>query len=326
VFLCNVPEVEYDSSVIEGNFPEISVVVPCYNEEECLEASVEVIKNELQSISESWELILVNDGSTDKTQEICKKLLVSNRQIRILELSRNFGHMAAITAGYKEAKGDCVVTIDADLQDPPHVIKELYRIWKTENCDFIQAVRSDRSSDAYIKRVSASIFYTAARRTTGIKIESHSGDFRLISRRVVDILNSLPEKNKVYRLLIPWLGFKQKNVYYTRDKRIAGVSKYDLRKMINLAIDSFLSFSSKPLRILSHISIVATGVFILAAILSVWLHFLVSTIPGWTSIVFLILASNSLVLGGIAIIGEYVAKMYEILLNRPNVIYNEVTK
>jgi glycosyltransferase involved in cell wall biosynthesis len=308
------------------NLPEISVVVPCYNEEECLEVSVTVIMRELRSISRRWELILVNDGSTDQTQEICKKLLALNNEVRILELTRNFGHMAAITAGYKEAKGDCVVTIDADLQDPPHVIKEMYHIWKREKYDFIQAVRSDRSSDSYIKRVSASIFYSAVRRITGIKIESHAGDFRLISRQVVDSLNSLPEKNKVYRLLIPWLGFKQKNVYYTRDKRIAGVSKYSFRKMVNLAIDSFLSFSSKPLRILSQMSIVATGIFMLAAVLSVWLHFLVSTIPGWTSLVFLILASNSLLLGGISIIGEYVGKIYEISLNRPNVVYKEVAK
>ena len=306
--------------------PEISVIVPCYNEEACLEISTSAIIGELAKTTSNWELILVNDGSTDRTLNIGRDLQKKHRQIRILDLSRNFGHMAAITAGYQEAKGDCIVTIDADLQDPPHLISEMFQIWKNQNCDFVQGVRADRSSDKFLKRVSAGMFYSIARSTTGIHIESHSGDFRLISRNVLKALNALPEKNKVYRLLIPWLGFEQRSVYYTRDIRVAGDTKYNIKKMLNLAIDSFLSFSSKPLRILSQLSFAATVFFLIAAILSLILHFFSSTIPGWTSLVFLILASNTLVLGGISIIGEYIAKIYEISLNRPNVIYSEIIR
>ena len=304
--------------------PIISVIVPCYNEEEILEFSMSILIKELNYFDNSWEIILVNDGSTDNTKNICLAFKEINFRIRVLNLSRNFGHMAALTAGLKEAKGSVIVTIDADLQDPPSKIKEMYKIWQETKCDYVQGVRIDRSSDSFFKRNSAKLFYSFAKRIIGIPIVMNAGDFRLISRDVQSALNNLSESNKIYRFLIPWLGFKPEFIPYEREKRIAGITKYPISKMFNLALDSVLSFSSKPLRLLSHLSFLMMSIMFCLALLFMLLHFITDTIPGWSSLIFIILASNAAMMGGISIIGEYIAKIYEISLNRPSVIYKEL--
>ena len=232
--------------------------------------------------------------------------------------------MAAISAGLLEARGSVIVTIDADLQDPPSKIKDMYLVWQETKCDYVQGVRADRSTDTFFKRNTARLFYKLANRITGIPIMMNGGDFRLITREVQIALNNLSEGNKIYRFLIPWLGFKAAYLPYERQKRVAGKTKYHFSKMLNLALDSFLSFSSKPLRLLSHFSLITMSLMISLAFLFFILHFITDTIPGWTSLIFIILASNAAMLGGISIIGEYIAKIYEISLNRPAVIYKEV--
>jgi dolichol-phosphate mannosyltransferase len=232
--------------------------------------------------------------------------------------------MAAITAGLLEAKGTVIVTIDADLQDPPSKIKDMYELWQKTKCDYVQGVRVDRSTDTFFKRNTATIFYKMAHRITGIPMIMNAGDFRLITQEVQITLNNLSEANKIYRFLIPWLGFKAAYLPYQRQKRAAGKTKYPFKKMLNLALDSFLSFSSKPLRLLSHFSLIAMSLMISLAFLFFLLHFITNTIPGWTSLIFIMLASNAAILGGISIIGEYIAKIYEISLNRPSVIYKEI--
>jgi dolichol-phosphate mannosyltransferase len=304
--------------------PIISVIVPCYNEEAVLEASMGILIEEMDFFRGAWEIILVNDGSTDKTRDLCLQFQEINTRIRILNLSRNFGHMAAISAGLLEARGTVIVTIDADLQDPPSKIKDMYIIWQQTECDYVQGVRVDRSADTFFKRNSARLFYKLANRITGLPIMMNAGDFRLITQEVRIALNNLSEGNKIYRFLIPWLGFKAAYLPYERQKRAAGETKYPFKKMMNLALDSLLSFSSKPLRHLSHFSFVAMSLMISLAFLFILLHFITDTIPGWTSLIFIMLASNAAMLGGISIIGEYIAKIYEISLNRPSVIYKEV--
>jgi glycosyltransferase involved in cell wall biosynthesis len=318
------PEKSYNKGVSKRHTPIISVIIPCFNEEEVLEASMEILVKELDFFKGSWEIIFVNDGSTDKTKEMCLKFKARNSRIRILNLPRNFGHMAAITAGLLEAKGSVIVTIDADLQDPPSKIKDMYELWQETKCDYVQGVRADRSTDTFFKRNSARIFYKLAHRITGIPIIMNAGDFRLITQEVQITLNNLSEGNKIYRFLIPWLGFKAEYLPYQRQKRAAGKTKYPFKKMLNLALDSFLSFSSKPLRLLSHFSLTAMSLMISLAVLFFLLHFIINTIPGWTSLIFIILASNAAMLAGISIIGEYIAKIYEISLNRPSVIYKEI--
>jgi len=305
---------------------ELSVIIPCYNESEVLVSSVNLIAEVVQALTDSFEIILVDDGSLDETPQLCLNLVRDNQKIRCLRLKRNFGHMAAISAGYKEALGNAVVTIDADLQDPPIIIKEMFEIWRNSNCDYVQAVRNDRSTDTYFKKITAWAYYSLMRKMTEVRIENHSGDFRLISREILEELNKLQERNKVYRLLIPWMGYEPTFVYYKRESRKLGVTKYTYKKMFNLAVDSLLSFSSKPLRIMSQLSLAATVILMICAAAFFILHFYVNAIPGWTSIVFLTLSINSALLGGISIIGEYIGKIYEISLNRPMYTYKEVDK
>ena len=310
--------------MISSKFPMLSVVVPCFNEELVIAASLERLLQVLADVDYSWEILVVNDGSEDRTLEICKTWRGKYEEIRILNLSRNFGHMAAITAGFLEAKGDAVVSIDADLQDPPELIPKMVQIWLATECEVVQGIRSDRSSDTFFKRTSARIFYQAVRKLSGVEIVKDSGDFRLINRRVLDILNNLPEKNKIYRLLIPWLGVETEYLEYKRGTRFAGQTKYPFHKMFNLAIDSFLSFSSKPLRVLSQISFALTLILFILSLSVFIIHFVVQTIPGWSSIVLLILATNTAILGSIALIGEYISKIYQISLGRPVVVYQEI--
>jgi glycosyltransferase involved in cell wall biosynthesis len=308
---------------------EISVVVPVYNEELVIRHTLSLIDQVLLSLGVPYEIIVVNDGSSDLTLKKVIEVKENNANVRIIELPRNLGHMEAITAGYQASLGAYIVTIDADCQDPPEIIAEMYySILESEDFSVIQAVRTDRSMDSLFKRNSAKLYYTLVKKLTGVTVLNNAADFRLVTREVLDFLLKLPEKNKIYRLLIPYFGFNIKTIPIIRAKRFAGKSKYNLVKMLSLSTDSVFNFSEKPLRLITRVGLFFTITFsiLTIVILITWLLGDKSLVPGWTSIMIAILLSSSLILTSIGIVGEYIGKIYLQSLNRPSVIWREVYK
>ena len=301
--------------------PYISVVVPFFNEEEVALVSLRRIHEILSTLEYSSEIIALNDGSIDKT---LNKLLDAKKEIenlRILSFRRNWGHMAALSLGLKSARGALIITIDGDLQDPPEYIPTLIERYHQAIAtgvavDVIQTVRADRSSDSYFKRNSASIYYRLIRRLTGVAVTPHAADYRLINRLSVDLINSMNSSMKVFRVLIPYLGLKVETLEIRRDARYAGESKYRIKDMLRLAIDSFLSFSSKPLRLISTAAFFLALFLTLLALLFFFLWVNNSTVPGWTSIVLLTTALNCFLVATLGILGEFVGRIYELVQNK----------
>ena len=313
----------------------MSVVIPAFNEELVIEETVKRISTVLSLARIENEILVINDGSTDGTVEVLKNLQKTNK-IRIISLDTNAGHMNAIRAGLEASIGDYVVTIDADLQDPPESIPEMFNLMlnphlhregegiSRETCDVVQAYRADRTSDSIWKRKSASLYYEIVRRITGISVTPHAADFRMMKRHVVNKIISLPEKTLVYRLLIPSLGFKILNYPIERAERFAGHSKYTNRKMLGLAIDSIIGFTYRPLRFLAVMGIVSSFVLFLGSISTLLIFMLGDTIPGWPSLVLLILSSNAFLFAGLGLVGEYVGRIYLLVQARPGISWREI--
>jgi len=309
---------------------EISVVVPAYNEEESIIHTLEVIRSVISRITNDFEILVVNDGSTDNTRNLLLQMASNTAHIRIIDSVANRGHMAALEAGLRVSAGKFVVTIDADLQDDPSAIADMYSIIQKKDefgnhvFDVVQAVRTIRSSDTIFKRISAKIYYKVIRNLTGIPIAHHAADFRMITRKANEVLCSLPENRKIYRLLIPSIGFNVFNLETVRGKRFAGTSKYPLLKMINLAVNSFLDFSIKPLRLMIKVGLISTFLMFSFGVTALFLWLNGSTIPGWTSLVFLLLTSNSVILLSLGVLGLYVGNLHDQIKARPNGIWTEV--
>lgn len=301
---------------------ELSVVVPVFNEEEVLPISIPIISEILHNLKVRHELIIVNDGSEDNTLMLARELKATLSSIRVIDLPRNMGHMHAISAGLKASKGKWIITIDADLQDPPEIIEEFYKIAKQNpGVDVVQSVRSDRSVDSLFKRLSARIYYGITSRLVGFRVPEDGADFRLMTRQVVDFLIELPEKNKIYRLLIPYFGFNVRYVKIKRKSRAAGKSKYSISRMLALTLDSFLNFSNRPLRLFTKLGVYSSIVFFIMSLASLtfWLIDKGNLVPGWTSIIFLLLFSNAILLTALGMLGEYIGRIYLQVLNRPDV-------
>ena len=309
---------------------EISVVVPAYNEEESIIHSLEAIKSTVSRITNDFELLVVNDGSTDTTRELLIEKAEHESRLRIINCGVNRGHMAALEAGLKVSAGNFIVTIDADLQDDPSAIIDMYSIIQRKDkygnhiYDVVQAVRTSRSTDTLFKRISAKIYYKLIRKLTGIPIAHHAADFRMITRKANEVLCALPENRKIYRLLIPSIGFNVFNLETVRHKRYAGVSKYPLSRMINLAASSFLDFSIEPLRLMIKIGLLSTFLMFSFGVTTLFLWLNGSTIPGWTSLVFLLLTSNSVIVLSLGVLGLYVGNLQDQIKARPNGIWTEV--
>ena len=246
---------------LETHFNEVdlSIIVPLYNEELVVEAVIRKIFEEALSIGMTFEVIAVNDGSTDLTEKILMSLQKNYKQLRVVSFYRNCGHMAAISEGLLKSQGQLVVTLDGDFQDPPEYIKLLITKYQEsmalgEPVDVVQTVRVDRSSDTFFKRITANIYYKIIRQLTGVKIIAHAADFRLLNRNAINVINAMDEYMKIYRILIPYLGLKTALVPIRRDARRAGESKYSIKAMVKLALNSFLSFSSTPLRLVGVFS------------------------------------------------------------------------
>ncbi|MGX4731841.1 glycosyltransferase family 2 protein [Kitasatospora griseola] len=296
--------------------PLLSVVIPIYNEQDALPLTVQRLRPILDGIGESYEVVGVNDGSSDNTAVVLAGLQQQWPQLRVIHLRRNSGHQAALTAGLHSAYGEYVVSIDADLQDPPEKIVDMLALAR-EGYDIVQGVRDDRSSDTIFKRGTAAGYYWLMRRMVGRSIPKHAGDYRLLSRAAVDALKSLPETQPVYRLLVPWLGFRSTEVTFQREERVAGTTKYPLSKMVRLAVDSITNFSAAPLRLATWLGL---GSFVLALLLaaySTYEHIVGRTTPGWSSLFIGIVFFGGVQLVCVGLLGEYVGRIYAAVQGRP---------
>ncbi|HEX3016174.1 MAG TPA: glycosyltransferase family 2 protein [Desulfobacteria bacterium] len=295
----------------------LSVVVPAYNEELVIEETNKRLTRVLSSLDLDYEIIYVDDGSKDQTIKILTRLANTDPHLKILSFSRNFGHQVAVTAGIQHATGDAVVLIDADLQDPPELIKEFVAKWR-EGYDVVYAIRKKREGETWFKKFTASMFYRILHKLIDIEIPLDTGDFRLMSRRVVDSLNAMPERHRFVRGLVSWVGFKQTGIEYERHERFAGETKYPLKKMIKFALDGITSFSYKPLQLASTLGICSAGVGFIGILLIIILKlFTTVTIQGWSSLMVVVLFIGGIQLAILGIIGEYIGRMYDEIRKRP---------
>ncbi len=295
----------------------LSVVTPMFNEREAVDHFVARLRPVMEGLGVTYEVIAVDDGSKDATVARLLQLRAEWPELRIVSLRRNVGHQTALAAGLRSARGEYVVSIDADLQDPPEVIGEMLAAAREQNVDVVYGVRSDRSTDTSFKRNTAGVYYWMMRRLVGPWVSDNAGDFRLMSRAVVDVLNALPEQRPVYRLVVPSLGFSSAEVPYVRAERVAGETKYPLSKMIKLTLDSVTSFSAAPLKIALWL-----GLFSFLLCLALIVTGLVAwgvggTVPGWTSLYIAVLLLGGVQLICLGLLGEYIGRIYAATQNRP---------
>lgn len=294
-----------------------SIVVPVYNEEEVIQETYKRLTKIMQETKESYEIIFINDGSRDRTLELAEQICNQDKQVKVLNFSRNFGHQIAVTAGMEYSCGQAVVIIDADLQDPPEVILKMIEKWK-EGYDVVYGKRIKRKGETAFKKITAKCFYRFLDSMTNVNIPVDTGDFRLIDRKVCDTMNTLTEKSRYVRGLVSWVGYKQIAVEYVREERFAGETKYPLKKMIKLASDAIMSFSYKPLKIAGFIGILLSMVSFLYLLVIIWQKvFTNTTVPGWASILAVMLFFNGVTLVLHSITGSYIGRIYEETKNRP---------
>ena len=301
----------------------LSVVVPCYNEEEVIPITHNRLIFVLEEITPQFELIYIDDGSQDETPNHLRQLQQHDQRVKVVFLSRNFGHQMAITAGLDHVSGDAVVLIDADLQDPPEVIKEMVNRWY-EGYDVVYGVRTDRQGETPFKLWSAKAFYRMMNRLSDVPIPLDTGDFRLMDRRVVEALKIMPERDRFLRGMVSWGGFRQVAVSYQRSPRIAGVSKYPLFKMIRFAADGILSFSLVPLRIAIWVGLLTVALSFLGILYALFVRlFTLSWVPGWTISFIAILFIGGIQLIFLGVIGEYIGRIYREDKRRPLYLVRE---
>lgn len=300
-----------------------SVVIPLYNEEEVVLECVRRISSVLGKIDGDYEVIFVNDGSSDKTLQIVTDECAKNKKLKVLSFSRNFGHQIAITAGMDYAKGDAVIVMDADLQDPPEVIEKLIEKYR-EGYDVVYAVRAKRKGETFFKKFTSKVFYRFLRYMCSIDIPVDTGDFRLISRKVADVMRSLTERNRYVRGLVSWVGFRQAAVEYIREERFAGETKYPLRKMLKLSMDGITSFSAKPLTMSKNLGFLTAAAGFIYMIIVILQKFVFGkTVQGWASLAVLILLIGGIQLIMLGFIGEYISRIFDESKNRPLYIIEE---
>ncbi len=303
--------------------PRISIVAPAYNEEEVLPEFYRRVREVMDSVGEPWELILVNDGSRDNTLAVMRELHEKDPRVKIVSFSRNFGHQLAITAGLDYASGDAVVIIDADLQDPPEVIPELIAKWR-EGYDVVYAVRKERKGESWFKEWTAKFFYRLIYRITDVDIPKDTGDFRLMDRKVVEALRTMRERNRFMRGLSVWVGFKQTGVYYVREPRFAGETKYPFRKMLKFALDAITSFSYVPLQLATYTGFAIAGLSLVAVLVAVYLRLTTGrALLGQATTLVAVLFLGGIQLIFLGIIGEYLGRIYDEVKARPLYIVAE---
>jgi dolichol-phosphate mannosyltransferase len=292
----------------------LSVVAPVYNEVELVEAFVRRTHAALADYT--FELILVNDGSTDGSTETLDRLAADDSRLRVVHLSRNFGHQAALTAGLEHAAGDVVAMIDADLQDPPELIPKMVEQWE-EGSDVVYAVRREREGESAFKLATASSFYRLFNKLAQVDLEPNSGDFRLLDRRALDAVLTMTERSRFLRGMTVWVGFHQTAVYYERGARSAGETKYTLRKMVRFSLDAITSFSHLPLQLSTYFGLLFAGIAFVAIPIVIALRIFGSYLPGFGTLTIILLMIGGMVLMALGVIGEYVGRIYDEVKHRP---------
>lgn len=304
----------------------LSIVAPVYNEDDGVAAFAQRLLGVVEGLDPdlAWEVVFVNDGSTDRSLEILRELCLADVRLKVVDLSRNFGHQLAISAGIDHAAGDAVVIIDSDLQDPPEVVPEMVERWR-KGFKVVYGVRSARAGESRFKLLTAKWFYRMLSRLSDTPLPYDAGDFRLLDRAVVEVLKGMREENRYLRGMVSWAGFPQTSVEYERDARHAGSSKYTLRKMIRLALDGLTSFSEKPLRVAAQLG------FLVTLLALGWLVFILAdvllnpdaAIQGWPSLMATILFIGGVQLLSIGILGEYLGRVYRESKHRPLYVVSE---
>ncbi len=298
------------------------MVVPAYNEEAVISETHRRLSAVLAALELDYEIIYVNDGSRDRTAEILQGLAAGDSHVRVLGFSRNFGHQVAVTAGIQHADGDAVVLIDADLQDPPELIAEFVKKWQ-EGCDVVYAVRRSRAGETWFKKITARAFYRILQSLIDIDIPLDTGDFRLMSRRVVESLNAMPERHRFVRGLVAWVGFKQVGIEYERLERFAGETKYPLKKMVRFALDGITAFSFKPLQLASVLGMYAALIGFVGIMASILVKLFGVTVQGWSSMMVVVLFLGGVQLVILGIMGEYLGRIYNEVRGRPLYLLQE---
>jgi len=298
----------------------LSVVAPLYDEEQTASAFHARVTAALPGLD--FELVLVNDGSRDRTPEILDELAATDPRVRVVHLSRNFGHQAALTAGLEHARGDVVVMLDADLQDPPELIPTMLERW-SEGSDVVYAVREARAGETRFKLLTAHLFYRVFSQMASVPLAADSGDFRLMDRRALDALLSMAERSRFLRGMTVWVGFTQTAVTYKRDARHEGETKYTLRRMIKFSLDALVSFSNAPLQWATILGFLLAGLALLGIPLTVVARYTDQFVPGVPSTIVLLLLLGGIQLITVGIIGEYVARIYEEVKRRPLYVVRE---
>ena len=302
---------------------DISVIIPVFNEEKNIQNLYVRLSQVMQDLNVSYELIFVNDGSKDASIGLIKVLSKKNKEVKYIDFSRNFGHQIAVTAGLDKTSGDAVVIIDADLQDPPELIAEMYQKRK-EGFDVIYAKRKNREGESFLKLWTAKVFYRILSKMTSISIPVDTGDFRMIDKKIVEVLREMPEKNKYLRGQISWVGFNQTFVEYDRQERLAGATGYTYRKMLHFALDGITAFSDVPLKVVTYFGFIVSVIAFFVAIYALLAKFVwENSVPGWTSLMIAILFIGGIQMIAIGIIGEYLSRMNHNIRNRPLYIIQE---
>ena len=305
--------------------PKYSLIIPVYNEEETLPEMYHRVGAVMDQMDGEAELILVNDGSRDRTLALLRDLHEKDARVCYLSLARNFGHQIAVTAGLNYVRGDAVIILDADLQDPPELIPELVEKWQ-QGYQVVYAQRTQRHKESWFKRLPAYLFYRLMKRLADVDIPIDTGDFCLMDRRVVNVLNSMPERNRYIRGLRSWVGLPQTFIHFERDPRFAGEVKYTFRKSLSLAANGLVTFSRVPLRLSTYIGLLAAAIAVFMAIMVLYWRLFVphSPLTGFATIMIAVFFLGAVQLVSIGILGEYVGRIYEEVKGRPLYVLSEV--
>lgn len=310
-------------NVLVDSQPVFSIIAPVYNEKDCLAELLRRVGEVMDATGETWELVLVDDGSSDGSTGIIREMAANDPRVRAVIFARNFGHQIAVTAGLDYCRGKAAVIIDADLQDPPEVILELIARWR-EGYQVVYAVRAEREGETWFKTFTASLFYRAIYRITDVKIPLDSGDFRLLDRCVVDVMGRMRERHRFLRGMSSWVGFRQVGVPYRRAARYAGETKYPLRKMLRLALNAITSFSYFPLQLATYVGFISAGISILAIPVVVIMRLAGSqAFFGQASTLIAVLFLGGVQLISLGILGEYLGRVYDEVKGRPLYVVSE---
>jgi dolichol-phosphate mannosyltransferase len=306
--------------------PRLSAVVPCFDEEASLSDLYARLSAACKNVvGESYEIVLVNDGSTDGTWDAIVQLCASDPAVVGVDLSRNHGHQLALTAGLSLCRGDRVLILDADLQDPPELLQEMFALMDA-GADVVYGKRTEREGENWFKRFTASFFYRMVNRLTEVEIPEDTGDFRLMSRRALDVLRAMPERHRFIRGMVSWIGFSQVPVYYKRSPRLAGTTKYTVAKMIRFALDGITGFSTKPLRLAAYAGMIVALAAMGLIVYITWYYFAFGVVRGWTSLISIVLFLGGAQMLFLGLIGEYLGRLFLEAKHRPLYVINNVVR